>query len=743
MQNSMRLKLELLGGSAIATLALLIGISYTNPSGFRNIALASLGGSVTAAVATLSLCAINDRTGVLQREILQLKGEVKSLKTKLDKEYEDAAALVMICEQLQDAASKHEFELSEAGNKVIAIEKQAKQWQLAAHDSRDTALKLKAQLEQLQSDFNERLHQAVKAKANRIARRNADMYISKRKEELVEIDTAHLEQLQSIKDGYQEDLGELQTLLGQREQQLSEFAIEIKTWDEEIMPGTRSAFTESATSLQLQLQLAAQRLEALQSANAQLQAPRLFPGTTAIDATGNRIVQHFAAYEVILDAVEALSIPTGFRLRFKCDRTHDFTKLTAEEFDKRTAEPGLMGLSYAPLDFALDTRNFIVSVDIVTAPPLATGGGGAIGSNGKPITAATATDLVAAGSASSEDAFRALGCFPASEFENVIRDKFVPRVRVVAGSTGGKSPLMELIAVALAKQNQAELWLINPVPGSPKDWFSIPGLVHPGTDVTQEAIAQLQKAHRELNERNKNLSQKYKFLIVCADEINRLAREFADLGTVIKDYYQISDHAQMGFITAGQGGNVSGVSGAAKTDNAKKLMEEDFQNATQVFTAQAAKAWLQKKQSGLLPKLAELEALCRQLNEAAGLSPRPKPGTKVVDRHAYRVALVVSPATDEPFFLQIPPYSHYADKLEGISFPNGARITAPHENQVALGLASDPLTCPHCGSAHTKQDRPLKTEIKRKCNDCGEFYKVPKPTLSSSRRAFSIDARGQ
>ena len=368
MQNAMRLKLELLGGSAIATLALLIGISYTNPSGFRNIALASLGGAATAAAATLSLCAINDRTGVLQIE-------VKSLKAKLDKEYEDAIALIAICEQLQDAVSKHEFELSEAGSKVVAIEQQAQQWQLAAHNSRNAALNLKAQLEQLQADFDERLHQAVKAKANRIARRNADMYISKRKEELAEIDTAHLEQLQSIKEGYQKEIEELQTLLGQREQQLSEFAIEIKTWDEEIMPGTRSAFTESATSLQLQLQLAAQRLETLQNTNAQLQAPRLFPGTTAIDATGNRIVQHFAAYEVILDAVEAILIPTGFRLRFKCDRTNEFTKLTEEEFDKRTAEPGLMGLSYAPLDFALDTRNFIVSVDIVTSPPLLTGGG--------------------------------------------------------------------------------------------------------------------------------------------------------------------------------------------------------------------------------------------------------------------------------------------------------------------------------------------------------------------------------
>jgi hypothetical protein len=157
-------------------------------------------------------------------------------------------------------------------------------------------------------------------------------------------------------------------------------------------------------------------------------------------------------------------------------------------------------------------------------------------------------------------------------------------------------------------------------------------------------------------------------------------------------------------------------------------MEEDFQNATQVFTSQAAKVWLKKHSADLLPKLSELEELCTKLNEAEGLSARPKPGTKVVDRNAYRVALVVSPATDEPFFIQIPPYSFYADKLDDVKFPKGSSITAPYENKVLLGLAASPEECPSCHSKNTKVNKAYKAHIKRVCADCGTYYNVPKTT---------------
>ena len=464
-------------------------------------------------------------------------------------------------------------------------------------------------------------------------------------------------------------------------------------------------------------------IEQLQKANAELQQPRRFAGLTSIDTIGNKIIAHFAEHGIVLDALESVSIPIGFRLRFRFDRTEKFTRLTEQEFDKCCNERGLMGLSHAPLDFAFDARNFIISVDIAT------------GLNGtvQPATVQTATEAILAESGN-DAAFRALGCFPASDFETVIQEKFVPRVRVVAGSTGGKSPLMELIAVAIAKLNHAELWLLNPLPGSPKDWFSVPGLVSPGNDGIAQEIEWLETAHKELGERRENLGGSKKFIMVMADEVNALARDYENLGVVLKDFYQLSDHAAMGIITAGQGANVSGVSGGApkKNGNAGKLMEEDFQNATQVFTAQAAKVWLTKNHKDLLPKLAELEKLCTSLNESEGLSARPKPGTKIVDRHAYRIALVVSPATDEPFFIQIPAYSYYADKLNGVDFPKGSAITAPHENQVALGLAANPDECPECGSSNTKVNKSYKAHIKRVCGDCGHYYNVPKITAEKA-----------
>jgi predicted RNA-binding Zn-ribbon protein involved in translation (DUF1610 family) len=539
------------------------------------------------------------------------------------------------------------------------------------------------------------------------------------------------------------ELAEAHADIGKLLQRLEESNGIIRDTRDNAIPAIRTVFDSEVNARDSQLlQLAGENTQLKQQLQA-LQAPRQFTGETSVDRAGNRIIQHFYTHGIVLDALEVVAVPQGFKLRFKGDRNPSQTKLTQEEFSKLKAERGMQGLSHQELQFDYDPHNLIVSVLLDTV--------GAIGSSmvpsakAKPVSASEVMAAVTAGTLSPEDSFRSLECFPASDFERVIRDKFVPRVRVVAGSTGGKSPLMELIAVALAKQNQAELWLLNPLPGSAKDWFSVPGLIPAGCDGSQAQIQWLESAHQELGKRREQLDVSRQFILICADEVNALAREYENLGTVLKDFYQLSDHAQMGIITAGQGGNVSGVSGGVSkkaTGNASKLMEEDFQNATQVFTAQAASQWLRKHRKDLEGRLKSLEDLCRQLNQAAGLSPRPKPGTKVVDRHAYRIALVVSPAADEPFFIQIPPYSYYAGKLEGISIPAGAQITAPYENQVALGLVVDPHVCPECGSGNTKQDRPLKHENKRKCNDCGEFYKVPKPTLGGGEQDLSIDASG-
>lgn len=280
---------------------------------------------------------------------------------------------------------------------------------------------------------------------------------------------------------------------------------------------------------------------------------------------------------MILDAIESVKIPGGFQLRFKVDRNPDRTRLAESEFDKHCDHLGLWGISQRPLDFDLDTRNFLLSVNLYTVseskPRHPTPSSIRPGKPTDP-TDPSSSDLIA-------DRFLSLECYSAAEFEEVVRLKFVPRMRVIAGSTGGKSPLLELIGSAIAQIYKGELWLINPIPGSEKDWFHVPGVISSGTDGITGAIQWLVKAHSEFKTRRNDLpgTANKPFITVMVDEINAIARDFPDLGTVMKDFYQLSDHTRMGFLTAGQGGNVSGVSGGSQelAKKAEKLLDQEKQ----------------------------------------------------------------------------------------------------------------------------------------------------------------------
>ena len=378
------------------------------------------------------------------------------------------------------------------------------------------------------------------------------------------------------------------------------------------------SFKNELASLQQRIVDAEQLIEVLQ-------VPRTFRGETAIDKAGNRIIEHFSSTGIILDAIESVKIPGGFQLRFKVDRNSDGTRLTESEFDKHCEHLGLWGLSQRPLDFDLDTRNFLLSVNLYAVND---------GKRSVPLTEVKRSAKEPYSPEAIAERFQALDCYSATEFEEVVQAKFVPRVRVVAGSTGGKSPLLELIACAIGQIHKGEIWLINPIPGSPKDWFHVPGIVAPGANGIEAAIEWLSKAHAEFTTRRNDLpgSAGKPFITIVADEINAIARDFPDLGTIVKDFYQLSDHTRMGFLTAGQGGNVSGVSGgsksSSKTGNASKLMEEDFQNATQVFTAAAAPTWIKKHFKGsegttYLDRLSALNQLCDELNQAEKKSAYP------------------------------------------------------------------------------------------------------------------------
>lgn len=745
--QTQKLWIQVGSGSAIALGAFLFGIWGSNVGNFNRYLLTALSAGATVGAVSI----VRDRSGVLKLELLGLKAEVDRLQQKLDSEYQNKQKTTEIAVKLQDKVSKLQAKLDQLQAALDAAQGQNTEWQVAANQAAHKAIGLKQQVEALEgklaSSDRAWLQSRLKQSAQQSAA-NIDKIWGKRHQkyqaELKAESDAQIAHYCQIAEQLKAEVEQLKAELQQTQADKGELLEGLKT--------NYSSIVEAKQVFNAQWEqnetLTQQSIEALQRKNAELEAPRMFRGGTPIDEIGNRIIKHFAETGVILDAIESVMIPGGWRLKFKVDRNPDSTRLAETEFDKHRDFLGLWGLSQRPLDFALDTRNFIVSVDLFTTPDSGKARPAAAGSVASPpaVTAAVTPGHAAIAADLSAARFQELGCYSAVEFEQVVREKFVPRVRVVAGSTGGKSPLLELIACAIACAHGGELWLINPIPGSPKDWFAIPGVVPPGSDGIQAAIAWLGKAHTEFKARRNDLpgTASKPFITVLVDEINAIARDFPNLGTIVKDFYQLSDHTKMGFLTAGQGGNVSGVSGGSKanskTGNASKLMEEDFQNSTQVFTAAAAKTWIKKNLKGaeatpVLDRLAALNQLCDELNQAENKSAYPRdPASKKVSPDAYRIALVVSPRESDPFFIQLPPYSSYRDRMAGISYPEGAIVTAPEANQIELGLrrslSDSPadFICAHCG--HNSQRRKGSYKSGEPRYVCAKCERVP-PSLSA------------
>ena len=702
----------------------------------------------------------------LERTVTQLMADCHKLQTDI-KYWEEgknprileSPPVKLLIETLTGKLDKKLAELRIALEDVLELEQENKDLleriaELeAANESLDGELAtVLFEFGQLKTNFNYRLELEVRQKL--------DPYCNKAVAVALEKKLAEIANLKQAITMLQEDLAGSQAIVN---------AIESQT-----LPDIQTTYNQQMSARDSKLLQLAGQNDLLMQKIAELEAPRKFPGKTYPDEIGNTIIDHFHQYEVTFDAHSTETIPGGFRVRFRVDRNQEQTKLSEEEFNKTVNQCGLMGLSMQPLSFKLDRQNFLISVDIFsgafTSPglqpdtnrtPTGHDNGDLSTINGRLTKLKSAKTKAGRGSQQAlltklvpdthRDRFIELGCFAADQFGEVIREKFVNRVRVCAGSTGGKSPLMELIAVWLAKLNRGILTLINPIPGSPKDWFRVPGIIQQGMDAESEIKRAVASFHDEFKRRRNNLEEATKkdYMILALDEDNATARDYEELGKFFKDAYQLFDHANLGFISAGQGLNVSGLSGGTtrkkpkegeeaekNVGNAVRLMEEDFQNCTLVLTSDQASAWINKKMKGtgnkaeLLDKLQKLNDLCDELNDLEGLTARPKVGdAKKVSPNAYRIALVVSPA-HAPFFMQIPAYSSF--DLEGVRFPEGARVTSTHwrdAEEVADGdrLAEAFTICPECGGGSATPQKPYADgSLKYRCNarECRKLFKV-------------------
>uniref|UniRef100_A0A0C1QLD6 Uncharacterized protein n=1 Tax=Tolypothrix bouteillei VB521301 TaxID=1479485 RepID=A0A0C1QLD6_9CYAN len=309
---------------------------------------------------------------------------------------------------------------------------------------------------------------------------------------------------------------------------------------------------------------------------------------------------------------------------------------------------------------------------------------------------------------------------PVDRFESYVKNW--ERVRITAGSTGGKSPTAKNLALAIMKsrKGQGEIRLYDPQHGSKKDYWDMPkcGTSH------EDNVKGMGELCEQLDDRTKSPSNNHPFILYIFDEVDStIAQERENNG-----YYYFRDkvtyslkqasHQNIGAIYIGQACDASTIPG---------MSWSDWNNAIQLHIGANAGVWLDKAKTitsedktRLLEQYRKIQEYCDRRNEELGLDIFTDPA-------AYRFALAV-PLTGLPKFIQLPDFDSY-DYWEVMQSSNNqvntviSTILKEVENEVKNSDETvtniKTLTCPKCGSERVGS----KGKEFHKCLDCGKTWK--------------------
>ncbi|WP_414589216.1 transposase-like zinc-binding domain-containing protein [Scytonema sp. PCC 10023] len=304
---------------------------------------------------------------------------------------------------------------------------------------------------------------------------------------------------------------------------------------------------------------------------------------------------------------------------------------------------------------------------------------------------------------------------PISKFESYVKNW--ERIRITAGSTGGKSPTAKNLALAIMKQRkgQSEIKLYDPQHGSKKDYWDMPkaGTSH------EDNVTGMAELCDELDRRTKT-SGNHPFILYIFDEVDStIAQERENNG-----YYYFRDkvtyslkqasHQNIGAIYIGQACDASTIPG---------MSWSDWNNAVQLHIGANAGIWLDKAKTitgddktKLLEQYRRIQEFCDRKNEELGLDIFTDPG-------AYRFALAV-PLTGLPKFIQLPDFDAY-DYWQIMEDASESESEVKTIQSPPLVEAVTTVLCPHCGSNDWKRngkDKATKSIQRYKCNDCGKEF---------------------
>lgn len=297
---------------------------------------------------------------------------------------------------------------------------------------------------------------------------------------------------------------------------------------------------------------------------------------------------------------------------------------------------------------------------------------------------------------------------PASKFESYV-SKF-ERVRITAGSTGGKSPTAKNLALAImkARKGQGEIKLYDPQDGSKKDYWNMPkvGTSHKDNFGGMKEVCNLidSRRHKASNE----------FVLYIFDEVDNTVTNLDkgsqfEMVNLVKTSLKESSHANIGVIYIGQ---------SCDANEIPMMTHSNWNNAVGLHIGTNSGSVIDRLQSitseqktNLLNQYHKIQAYCEAKNEELGLDI-------FTDPTAYRFALVV-PLSGLPKFIQLPDFDSYDySVVMSINTQNDQSIninTTPKSE-----VKSDKQPCKYCGSINVKRNgkHPKTGKQQYTCNDC-------------------------
>ena len=428
-------------------------------------------------------------------------------------------------------------------------------------------------------------------------------------------------------------------------------------------------------------------IDDLQRQNEALQKPLLALGTSDYALAANRIANYYYEnYGYKLDVIHWLENETGYSVLYATRRNPGLTETELLPHNTREQLAAFTNCLEGTLPkFTFNYQHSTVTLDITLRKP--------------PKKDNTKDDV---------DKI----WIPVSKFESYV--KRWERIRITAGSTGGKSPTAKNLALAImnSRHGQGEIKLYDPQDGSKKDYWNMPkvGTSHADNLAGMKEVCKLIDSRRH--------GSNHPFVLYIFDEVDNTVTQLKE-GAKFKDLIKVSlkegSHANVGVIYIGQSADANEVPGMTHSNWGNAVQLHIGSNAGAVI--ETMKTLTAEDSEKLLKQYRKIQEYCDRQNEELGLDI-------FTDAGAYRFALAV-PLTGLPKFIQLPPFDTY-EYSEVMKDANKSEETLDEKAESLLTAATVPsVVCPHCNSANWKRngkDKATKTIQQYKCFDCSKGF---------------------